>query len=300
MHGLKIGHFTQPEQGTGVTVFICEMGAVGAYQICGAAPATHELAVLDPENTVPILHALVFAGGSAYGLFAAQGVMRYLMEKKIGYPTPHGVVPIVPAAAIYDLSYKEAIPPTAEGAYVACLAASENNIASGRIGAGTGATIGKLVPQTQMMDGGLGYAEMTLPNGLQVCAYAVVNCVGDVRNAKNEIVAGASVAANQFADSAQYLLSGQAEHDLFSHSNSTLVAVFTNAKFDKPTLNRLSKMGIAGIARAVSPIFTRFDGDILFCVSVGELAASELTVGMMAAEVTRLAILDAVRESSLI
>ncbi len=297
MRGLKVGHFTNKKVGTGISVFLLENGAQGAYWICGSAPATHELVVLDPDNSVPQLHGLVLAGGSAYGLYAAAGVMRYLTEHHIGHKTPHGVVPIVPAAAIYDLAYQEDVPPTAEEAYQACLNAKENNQESGLLGAGTGATVGKLIPNTRLMTGGLGYAEKSLKNGTTVMAYAVVNCVGDVHDAQGHIIAGARTAQNTFADCQEYLLSGQGEIDLFAHGNTTLVAVFTNAQFDKNELKRIAKMASAGMARAITPIFTRFDGDIVFCVSTGDQIASELTVGTMAAEAVRLAILDAVKNS---
>jgi L-aminopeptidase/D-esterase-like protein len=300
MQGLKIGHFTHAEHGTGITVFLFEKGAVGAYWICGSAPATHELVVLDPDNSVPKLHGLVFSGGSAYGLYAAEGVMRYLTEQKIGHATPSGPVPIVPAAAIYDLNYVSSHPPSANEAYQACLSATENNEASGRVGAGTGATVGKLIPDGKPMTGGLGRAEIQLDEGVSVLAFAVVNCVGDVRNTVNEIIAGAVDQAGHFANCEQYLISGQGEKDLFAHTQTTLVAVFINAAFSKSALKRIAKMATAGMARAIAPIFTRFDGDILFCVSVGEQVASELTIGTIAAEAVRLSILDAVKTSEVI
>lgn len=300
MHGLKIGHYTHPENGTGLSVFLLEKGAVGSYWISGSAPATHELVVLDPDNSVPKLYALVLTGGTAYGLYAGAGVMTYLAQRHIGHPTLHGPVPIVPAAAIYDFGYKNPLAPTAEDAYQACLAARENHTESGRIGAGTGATVGKLIPGAKHMTGGLGCAQIRLENGIEVIAYAVVNCVGDVRDLANEIIAGARNAQGEFADCEQYLLSGEGEKDLFAHTNTTLVAVFTNAQFTKAELKRIAKMGTAGMARAIAPIFTRFDGDILFCMSVGEHVASELTIGTMAAAAVRSAILNAVKDSEII
>lgn len=299
MNGFKVGHFTDTTNGTGISVFLFEQSAVGAYWICGSAPASHELAVLDPDNSVPKLYGLVFSGGSAFGLYAAQGVMTYLSERGIGHPTSHGVVPIVPAAAIYDLAYKNPIPPSAADAYQAALDATEDNRETGRIGAGTGATVGKIIPGTHAMTGGLGRAELSLANGVQVIAYAVSNCIGDVRDGNGAIVAGARDASGNFANCERYLLSGQAEHDLFGHANSTLVVIVTNAKFSKSELKRIGKMAIAGMARAVSPIFTRFDGDVLFCISVGDHMASELTVGTLAAEAARLAILNSVKDSVL-
>lgn len=300
MDGVKVGHFTNEAAGTGASVFLFENKGKGAYWVCGSSPATHELVVLDPDNSVPNLDGLVLAGGSAYGLFAAQGMMNYLTERQMGHTTPHGVVPIVPAAAIYDLDYKYPTPPAAEDVYAACKEASVDNKARGRIGAGTGATIGKLIPTAQHMTGGLGRAELHLENGLHVIAYAVVNCVGDVRDASGKIIAGALAQEGHFADCEAFLLSGQAEKMLFEHSNTTLAAVFTNGDFSKSELKRIAKMAAGGLARAISPIFTRYDGDIVFCISVGNHAASELTAGTMAAEAVRLAIVDAVKNAEIV
>jgi L-aminopeptidase/D-esterase-like protein len=301
MDGLKVGHFTNPKHGTGVSVFLCAQNATGAYWVCGSAPATLELLVLDPDNSVPALNAILLAGGSAYGLYAAAGVMQYLTEHKLGHPTLHGNVPIVPAAAIYDLAYREAIAPTAENAYQACLAAKSNNFECGQIGAGTGATIGKMVPGAKLMAGGLGCARLSLPSGIEVIAYVVVNCIGDVIDSSGKIVAGATHLNGEFVDCTHYLLSGQAENDLFAHSNTTLAAVFVNAPFPKSALKRIAKMASAGLARAVSPIFSPYDGDIVFCVSVGnQQIASELTVGTLAAQAVREAILAAVAQSVII
>lgn len=300
MHGLKIGHFTNTQVGTGLSVFLFNHPAVGSYVLAGSGPASHELAPLDPDTSVSSVHALVLSGGSAFGLYSAEGVIRFLSEHHIGLPLPHGVVPIVPAAAIYDLAYKESQAPNASDAYAACLAAKEGNTESGRIGAGTGATLGKIIPHAKHMSGGLGRAEITLENGIKVVAYVVVNAVGDVRNQRSEIVAGACNAEGRFLDCEKYILSGAGETVFFQHKNTTLAAVFTNAKFSKSELRRVAKMGIAGMARAISPIFTCYDGDILFAISLGDKAASVMTVGTVAAEAVRLAILDAVKEAEVI
>ena len=298
MQGLKVGHFTDREKGTGLSVFLFDRPAVGAYLLCGSGSATHELAPLDPEGSVCNLHGLTLSGGSAFGLFTAEGVMRFLAERGMGLTLPNGVIPIVPAAAIYDLGYKKPEAPTAEDAYRACLNAYENNCDSGQMGAGTGATVGKIIPEATCMSSGIGYAEMALANGVNVVAYAVVNAVGDIRDAEGKIVAGARLANGKFADCRQFLLTGKGEEVLFfDHTNTTLVAVFTNAKFSKAELKRISKMAIAGLGQAVSPVFTCYDGDILFSISVGELAASVLTVGVLAAEVVRRAILNAVKDA---
>lgn len=300
MDGLKIGHFTHEENGTGLSVFLFTQPAVGAYLLCGAGPASLELAPLEPENSVANLHGLVLTGGSAFGLYAAQGVMRYLAERGIGLPLPQGVVPIVPAAGIYDLAYKNNIYPTAEDAYQACLTATLHNTQSGQIGAGTGATIGKLIPNAKPMSGGLGYAKLTLNNSVEVVAYVVVNAVGDVRDAQGNIIAGAQLTTGKFADCKRFILAGQAQEIFLTAKNTTLAAVFTNALFSKAELKRVAKMAIAGMAQAISPIFTCYDGDILFAISVGKETAPVLTVGTMAAEAVRLAIVDAVKQSVVI
>lgn len=300
MDGVKVGHFTDAVNGTGVSVFLFAPAASGAYVLAGSAPASHELATLDLETTVSQLHGLVFTGGSAYGLFAAKGVMQFLAERHIGYKVPHGVVPIVPAAAIYDLIYKAAQAPTDEEAYQACLAAHENNQSRGRIGAGTGATVGKLIPDAKRMTAGLGYATSILRNGCRVEAYAVVNAVGDVRAANGDIIAGACYGKNEFANCEQYLLAGKADVNLLQAGHTTLAAIFTNARFSTLELKRIAKMAIAGMARALSPVFTCYDGDIVFAISSGEMQAAPMTIGVLAAETLRLAIWDAVKESEVI
>lgn len=297
MQGLKIGHFTDKNKHTGVSVFLFDKPATGAYLLCGSGPATLELAALEPDMSVSNIHGLLLTGGSAYGIYAAQGVMRYLTEKNMGIPVPHGVVPIVPCASIYDLAYKTSEPPTDKDAYTACLQAVTNNKESGRIGAGTGATIGKLIKDDFIMTGGLGRAELSLPNGVKVLAYVVVNAAGDIRDHLGRIIAGARSNNGEFVDSEAYLLSGKPAYTFLEGGNTTLAAIFTNAKFSKSELKRISKMAIAGMARAISPIFTCYDGDILFSISIGEKEASVLSVGVIAAEAVRCAIIDAVKHS---
>lgn len=299
MRGLKIGHFSDQAQGVGVSVFLFENTAVGSYWLCGSAPATHQLAALDVANCVPRCHGLVLAGGSAYGLHAAAGVNRYLGERGIGHPVPTGVVPVVPAAAIYDLAYLSAVFPSAEQAYQACLTATEDNLERGRIGAGSGATVGKLIPDAFCMTGGIGRAVLRQEDGLEVVAYAVVNSVGDVY-ADEKVIAGSCDASGQFLNGEHYLLSGKSEIDLFAGANTTLAVIFTNAALEKDACQRTAKMASAGMGRAIAPVFTRFDGDIIFALSLGEVQASELTVGTMAAEALRLAIIDAVKESEIV
>jgi len=208
MQGLKIGHVTHHDKGTGVSVFLFEPHAVGSYVICGSGPASHELAPLDPEMSVPSIHALMFAGGSAFGLHAAAGVMQYLVEQGVGLKLPHGVVPIVPAASVYDLVYKSAHFPDAKDGYNACLNARADDDTSGQVGAGTGATVGKLIPDAKRMTSGIGRAVLSTPDGLEVIAYAVVNAVGDIYDQQGT-VAGARLADGTFANCEKFLLSGE-------------------------------------------------------------------------------------------
>ncbi|WP_133127245.1 P1 family peptidase [Legionella nagasakiensis] len=294
MEGLKISHFTNREDGTGASVFLFEQGAVGSYVIAGAASASHEIAVLDPEHSVPCVHGLMLTGGSTFGLYAAEGVVRYLAEKNIGFQLPHATIPLVPASALYDLSYRKPVAPSASAIYEICSAATENNTESGVIGAGTGATVGKLVSSAYEMKSGLGRSAIQLMSGLEVIVYAAVNAVGDVYD-NGKLLAGARFKDGRWANSQDLLLSGQSEKNLFAGTNTTLVAIFTNAKGDKAFLKRIAKMAVAGCARAISPVFSPYDGDTIFCFSLGDWDVGELILGTIVAEQVRLAIIDAVK-----
>jgi L-aminopeptidase/D-esterase-like protein len=295
MQGLRIGHTTLEKQGTGVTAFIFDRPAVGAYTLCGSSPAAHELSTLDLEVNVTHVNGLIFTGGSAYGLAAVAGAMRWFQEQNIGWKMPHGIVPIIPTIAIYDLAIKEPLAPSADDAYQACQAAVENNTAMGRIGAGTGASVGKAVKTAARMSGGVGFATVTLGK-VTITAYAVVNSVGDVRNTAGKIIAGARYDGGEFADCQKYILANDIA-PMAAPSNSTLVAVFTDAAFSKIQLKRISKMAVAGMARAVTPVFTQFDGDIIFCISLGQEQAQEIVVGTAAAALVQTAIIEAVKNS---
>jgi L-aminopeptidase/D-esterase-like protein len=296
MKGLQVGHFTQEAHGTGASVFIFDQPAVGAYCLCGSSPASHELGTLELEANVTHVNGLALLGGSAFGLPAVNGMMHWLMEQKRGWATPHGPVPIIPAAAIYDLGVKKDAPPLAADVYAACVSASEDNVATGRIGAGTGASVGKIIQKAQRMSGGIGRAEAILPDGTHVLAYAVVNAVGDIRDENGRIIAGARLKNGEFGDCEKYLLCGAPEEKL-TPENTTLIAIFTNARFSKIEMKRIAKMAIAGMARAISPVFSRYDGDLVFAFSIGDKTASELVVGTMAVDAIQRAIINAVTHS---
>lgn len=297
MKSLKVGHYTDKQHQTGLTVFLFDKPVRAAYHLCGSSPASREVNVLELEGHVNDIHGLLLTGGSALGLGATDGVMRFLKEKGIGLHFRGALVPIVPTAAIFDLAIGSSIPPSADDAYKACVGAKENEMTHGQIGAGTGASVGKIIPDARWMSGGLGVAELSLANGLTVTAYAVVNALGDIYNNKGEIIAGARLADGQFAGCDQYDLFGE-EKEL--PENTVLVALFTNGFFTRVQLKRIAKMAVSGISRAVNPAFTPYDGDIIFCVSLGDIKSSELTVGVMAAEVIRQAITNAVLESKII
>lgn len=288
--GFKVGHYTDTDAQTGLTVILPEKPARCHYHICGGAPATHELAVLESDHLVDHIDALLLTGGSAFGLSAVAGVMQYLLEKDRGYPTDTTRVPIVPAAAIYDLSVGENIYPDRKNAYFACHDAT-TECGHGAIGAGTGARVGKLFSKAEKMAGGVGSCSLSLGE-VQVTAIAVVNCVGDIIGSEGEIVAGAKI-NDKFINTQEYLLAGHSSHSELQGQNTTLVAVMTNANFSSSGLKRLAKMACAGIAKAIQPAFTPYDGDIVFALSSGEVEADMLTVGCLAAK----AVAEAIKKS---
>jgi L-aminopeptidase/D-esterase-like protein len=293
MHGLKVGHYTQSLQGTGVSVFLFTHPAVAAYCLCGASPATFDLNVLDLEAHVTHIDALVFLGGSALGLPAVKGVQDWLLQHNRGWPVDGCRIPIVPAVALYDLAIQSTQVPQALHAKAACENATSNNHDRGQIGAGTGASIGKLLATANRARGGLGFAHLRLTDNIEVSVYVAVNCVGDVLNRDGSILAGATLDNGDFLNTAQALQSlGSSEENTVL--NTTLVAIITTARFSKTELHRIAKMASAGMARAISPIFTRFDGDIIFAVSVGTATASETQIGAIAADLTHQAIINSV------
>lgn len=299
--GLRIGHISSSDGVTGLTVFLFDQAVAGGYWLCGSSPASRELTSLLPTANVTVMHALVFTGGSAYGLDCCSGVMQWLREHQQGYQTPHGVVPIVPTVAIYDRSVQSGTFPTSKLAYQACMNANVANEQYGSIGAAAGATVGKLLQDANFMTGGFGYAELSGPNKLQVAAFAVVNCVGDVINEQGQTIAGAIDDKGNFFNMASAIKAGKALRTRIRplQAGTTLVATFSNAKLDRIQLTRIAKVACGGMARAISPVFTNYDGDIVFSISLGENIADEIVVGVLSAEAVRLAILHAVSKSTI-
>jgi L-aminopeptidase/D-esterase-like protein len=291
--GIKVGHYTDEKGVTGCTVILCPSGAVAGVDVRGSAPGSRETELLKPTKTVQKIHAIFLSGGSAFGLDAAAGVMRYLEEQEIGYRTPDGVVPIVPTAILYDLGVGEAkARPSAEDAYEACRKADQT-FEEGSVGAGTGATIGNILGKASWMKGGLGSVCQKLPGEVLVAALAVVNAVGDVIDEHGQIIAGARRPDGQYLDTASFLKEQAVDARkgvAKSGENTTLVVLVTNAKLDKSQANKLAELGHDGIAKAIRPAHTTFDGDTVFALATGEVEASPDAVGVVAIEATAEAI----------
>ncbi|MBI4461369.1 MAG: P1 family peptidase, partial [Acidobacteria bacterium] len=288
----------------GCTAILFPGGAVAGVDVRGAAVGEREFETLRVGHLVERIHGLLLAGGSAFGLEAAAGVLRYLEEQGIGFDTGVARVPIVPAAIIFDLAIGDAKRrPDAAMGYQAAQAASADKVEEGSIGAGTGATVGKLFGLRQATKGGLGTTTIELAGGVLVSALAVVNAFGDVRDpATGQIIAGArrAPASSEFADMAAQMKAGvtKAGFGASPASSTTLVVVATNARLDRPQATKLAAMAQNGLARAISPVHTLFDGDVVFGVSLGTKSADLNRLGSVATEAVAAAILRAVRAAS--
>jgi L-aminopeptidase/D-esterase-like protein len=305
--GIKVGHAQNDEALTGCTVILCEKGAVGGVDQRGGAPGTREVDALRPMHLVSKVHGITLAGGSAFGLEAATGVMRYLEEKGVGFDTRIVKVPIVPAAILFDLGIGKAnVRPDAAMGYLACQNASSEPPAEGNFGAGTGATVGKILGLGQCMKSGIGTASLEIGAGVIVGAIVAVNAFGDVIDPTGQIIAGARSkdvgplhigAPGYFADTLQVMhtLIGRTALGFGSRGNTVIGVVSTNASLDKEAANKVAQMAHDGLARTVRPAHTMLDGDTIFALATGEHAADVNIVGAFAAEVFAQAILRAVR-----
>lgn len=300
--GLKVGHHTLGERPTGCTVVLAESGAVAGVDVRGSAPGTRETDLLDPVNLVDKVHAVVLTGGSAFGLDAASGVVRYLDEKGVGFSTPYGAVPIVPAAVIFDLGLGDPrIRPTADCGYTAAKAANGASVQEGNIGAGAGATIGKSGGAKRAMKGGLGSAAIRTPGGLVVAALVIVNAFGDVVDpSTGRTIAGVRTEDGGGLADVRTLLRAGAGTDRPFGQSTTIGVVATNATLTKTEATKVAQMAHDGLARAVVPAHTMFDGDTLFALATGERAgpADVTAIGALAAEVVADAIVRAVRAAT--
>lgn len=305
--GIKVGHASDFEGITGCTILLCEQGAVAGVDQRGGGPGTREIALLNPVNHVEKVHAVILAGGSAFGLDAATGVMHYLEENKIGYQTGVAKVPIVPAAILFDLSIGDSqTRPDADMGYSACQNASTEAPEQGSVGAGTGATVGKMLGIQQGIKSGIGTASIEISGGITVGALVAVNAVGDIIDPNTgEIVAGARPihkgpikigGAGFFADSLA-LMGGMVGRSLFSladKANTVIGVVATNASFTKAEATKIAQMAQNGVVRCVRPANTMHDGDTMFALSLGKKKANVNIVGAYAAQAVQMAILNAI------
>jgi L-aminopeptidase/D-esterase-like protein len=306
--GILVGQVEDPEALTGCSVVLCMDGAVGGVDQRGGAPGTRETDPLRPMHLVEKVHAVVLAGGSAFGLDAASGVVRYLEEQGVGFDVRVAKVPIVPAAILFDLAIGDSkVRPDAEMGYQACLVASAQAPAEGNVGAGTGATVGKILGMAGAMKSGIGSASRDLGGGAVVGALVAVNALGDILDPEmGEIVAGVRPAkvgpihiggSGAFADTLRVMrgMAGKMALGFASRGNTVIGVVATNVRLSKEEVNKLAQMAHDGLARTVRPAHTMLDGDTLFALSTGKASVDVNIVGAYAAEVVSEAILRAVR-----
>ena len=301
VEGLLVGHAVRQERPTGCTVVLARDGAVASVDVRGAAPGTRETDLLDPLNTVQQVHAIVLAGGSAFGLDAATGVMGWLESQGIGFPVGPNRVPIVPAAILFDLGVGDArIRPDAACGREAAAAASAAAVAQGNVGAGAGATVGKTYGMARAMKGGLGSASIRLPNGVVVAALVAVNARGDVIDpATAKVVAGVRTADGRHLADARELMRQGLPAPGNPGENTTLGVVATNATLSKTQAALVARMAHDGFARAISPVHTPSDGDVIFALATARRTGPVDVglIGALAADVTAMAIVNAVRHA---
>jgi L-aminopeptidase/D-esterase-like protein len=296
--GIKVGHYTDKKAATGCTVILCEQGAVAGVDVSGSSPGTRETDLLRPGNLVEKAQAVVLSGGSAFGLDAVTGVMKYLEERGFGYETSAGKVPIVPAAIIFDLNIGDSrIRPGANEGYQACLAAINGKVAEGCVGAGTGATVGKILGVERAVKSGLGTASQKIAGDVVVAALVVVNAVGDViEPGTGKILAGPRKPDGRGFLSTSRLWKGEFK-EVVPPFNTVIGVVATDAKLSKTEANRLARVAQVGIARTIDPCHTMYDGDALFTLSLGEKEADLSALGAVAAEVVAEAIVRAIQKA---
>lgn len=292
--GIKVGHYTDLVAATGCTVVMCPPRTVGAVDVRGGAPGTRETDLLQAHNLVEEVTAVVLSGGSAFGLATADGVMRWHFERGIGYQSRSGVlVPIVPAAILFDLTVgRPGVRPDATAGYQACEAASADPVAMGSVGAATGARIGAIAGDERASKGGIGSAALSLPKGLVVAALMAVNAVGNVIGEDGEILAGLrSEDGTGFASVLDEMTRiSAAGVEAAANENTVIGVVATNGILNKAQARKVAQMAHDGIARAVNPAHTMYDGDTLFALATGDVAADTTLVGAYAAEVVAAAI----------
>ncbi len=298
IEGVKVGHAEDLKGVTGCTVVLLPPGTKGGVEVRGGAPGTRETDLLHPVNLVEEVHAFLLAGGSAFGLAASVGVMRFLEESGVGFDTGLARVPIVPAGVIYDLGIGDpSARPDEEMGYTACLRASEELARQGNVGAGMGATVGKMLGYRWCTKGGLGTAFFQ-GEGLKVFALAVVNAFGDVVDEEGRILAGVRDGEGRFLSTERLMRRALGETpEVFPGTNTTLGVVVCNARLSKTDVNWVAQRGHHGLARSISPSHTKLDGDLVFAAATGEVEASADAVGMLGASLLAEAVRNAVRHA---
>ncbi len=292
--GIMAGHYTDAKAKTGCSVVICEDGAVCGADVRGGAPGTRETDLLKTGNLVTKAHAVLLTGGSAFGLDAASGVMQYLEEKGIGFETPYAKVPIVPSAVIYDLGTgKSGVRPDKKAGYEACAAAACGPLKQGSYGAGTGATVGKMMGLPHAMKGGIGEASLKLEGGVVVSALFAVNAFGDVYDHNTgKIIAGCRDKDGNFINTVQSILLNAGLKETCGQ-NTTIGIIATNAELTKEEANKTAAIAHDAIALCVRPSHTMFDGDTVFALSTGRKKADINVILVAAAEAAARAIVNA-------
>lgn len=295
LESFKIGHYTDKENGTGCTVILPPNETVCSAYAFGASPGTREYALLQPDKKLESINALLLTGGSAFGLNAASGVVDELERTSIGYQTPWAKVPIVSAAVIFDLNIgNSAVRPGVEQGKIAVTKAIYNNSASGNVGAGTGATVGKWAGLENAMKGGLGIHQAEYGD-LKACAVIVLNSVGDILDKNNKIIAGAHTKSGFLAENNPYRRLGNPLTG--ENENTVLCAVMTNAIISKQHAHYLAKKAHLGLAKRIMPSHTSFDGDISFVLSEGKVESNIDTISALIIEAVEEAIINAVSSS---
>ncbi len=300
IEGIDVGHAQNLNAATGCTVILCGDGATAGVDVRGGAPGTRETDLLNPVNMVQKIHAVMLAGGSAFGLDAAAGIMQYLEEKKIGFDVGVTRVPIVCGAVLFDLTLGDfKIRPDKEMGYSACVNATKTFCSQGNVGAGTGATVGKILGMNRAMKSGLGCYALQVGD-LKVGALVAVNCLGDVIDPETgkKLAGPLSVDGKALADTEDIMIQAYADKKNLFSGNTTIGVVATNAAFDKAQVTKLASMAQNGYARTMRPAHTMVDGDTIFTLSTGGVSADLSVAGLLAARVMERAVVNAVKNTT--
>lgn len=296
--GVLIGQAEDTENMTGCTVVLIPDGAICGVEVCGGAPGSREISLLQSEKTNNLVHAIFLAGGSAYGLSVADGIMDYLEEEKVGFDTEYAKVPIVPGAVIFDLNIGSPnVRPTKEMGYLACKSATTDSMVQGNKGAGIGATVGKVLGNDCIMKGGIGGATFVNSEGVVVSAIVVVNAFGDIRDCKTSEKLAGPLKDGIVQDTIEIMIDKMEKEYLYKLNNTTLAIVGTNVKLTKTQCNILATKSLHGLVKTIFPVSTTLDGDTIFAFSKGEKECEINTLGVIACEVLAKAVNNAIKSA---